>query len=56
MGIERPRDTKPARAQGGVTVEKKGFDPVLVEVVKNELAAITEEMAIAVWKLSLIHI
>ncbi len=28
----------------------KDFDPVLVEVVKNELAAITEEMAIAVWK------
>ncbi len=28
----------------------RGFDPVLVEVVKNELAAITEEMAIAVWK------
>ncbi len=27
-----------------------GFDPILVEVVKNELAAITEEMAIAVWK------
>lgn len=26
------------------------FDPILVEVVKNELAAITEEMAIAVWK------
>ena len=26
------------------------FDPVLVEVVKHELAAITEEMAIAVWK------
>ncbi|MGH8006617.1 MAG: hydantoinase B/oxoprolinase family protein, partial [Candidatus Binatia bacterium] len=26
------------------------FDPVLVEVIKNELAAITEEMAIAVWK------
>jgi N-methylhydantoinase B len=30
-------------------VEHK-FDPILVEVVKNELAAITEEMAIAVWK------
>ena len=30
--------------------ERRGFDPVLVEVVKNELAAITEEMAIAVWK------
>lgn len=29
---------------------KDAFDPVLVEVVKNELAAITEEMAIAVWK------
>jgi len=26
------------------------FDPILVEVVKNELAAITEEMAIAIWK------
>lgn len=26
------------------------FDPILVEVVKNELAAIAEEMAIAVWK------
>ena len=26
------------------------FDPILVEVIKNELAAITEEMAIAVWK------
>jgi N-methylhydantoinase B/oxoprolinase/acetone carboxylase alpha subunit len=26
------------------------FDPILVEVVKNEIAAITEEMAIAVWK------
>lgn len=26
------------------------FDPILVEVVKNELTAITEEMAIAVWK------
>ncbi|MBT6273088.1 MAG: hydantoinase B/oxoprolinase family protein [Chromatiales bacterium] len=26
------------------------FDPILVEVVKHELAAITEEMAIAVWK------
>src|SRR5919106_674371 len=30
-------------------MERK-FDPILVEVVKNELAAITEEMAIAVWK------
>ncbi len=28
----------------------RGFDPLLVEVVKNELAAITEEMAIAVSK------
>ncbi len=28
----------------------RSFDPVLVEVVQNELAAITEEMAIAVWK------
>jgi N-methylhydantoinase B/oxoprolinase/acetone carboxylase alpha subunit len=28
----------------------RAFDPILVEVVKNELAAITEEMAIAVWK------
>jgi N-methylhydantoinase B len=28
----------------------RNFDPILVEVVKNELAAITEEMAIAVWK------
>ncbi len=28
----------------------KSFDPILVEVVKNELAAIAEEMAIAVWK------
>ncbi len=28
----------------------ESFDPVLVEVVKHELAAITEEMAIAVWK------
>lgn len=26
------------------------FDPILVEVIKNELAAITEEMASAVWK------
>jgi N-methylhydantoinase B/oxoprolinase/acetone carboxylase alpha subunit len=26
------------------------FDPILVEVVKNELAAITEEMAIALCK------
>ncbi len=30
-------------------MERK-FDPILVEVIKNELAAITEEMAIAVWK------
>lgn len=30
-------------------MERK-FDPILVEVVKHELAAITEEMAIAVWK------
>jgi N-methylhydantoinase B len=29
---------------------REGFDPILVEVVKNELASITEEMAIAVWK------
>lgn len=29
---------------------ERTFDPILVEVVKNELAAITEEMAIAVWK------
>lgn len=28
----------------------RAFDPILVEVIKNELAAITEEMAIAVWK------
>ncbi len=28
----------------------RAFDPVLVEVVKHELAAISEEMAIAVWK------
>ena len=28
----------------------RSFDPILVEVVKNELAAITEEMAIAVSK------
>ncbi|MBI3797412.1 MAG: hydantoinase B/oxoprolinase family protein [Deltaproteobacteria bacterium] len=28
----------------------RAFDPILVEVVKNELASITEEMAIAVWK------
>src|SRR5690242_11613398 len=26
------------------------FDPILIEVVKNELAAVTEEMALAVWK------
>ncbi|MCH9675162.1 MAG: hydantoinase B/oxoprolinase family protein [Gammaproteobacteria bacterium] len=26
------------------------FDPILVEVIKHELASITEEMAIAVWK------
>ena len=26
------------------------FDPILVEVIKNELAAVTEEMAIAVSK------
>ena len=25
------------------------FDPILVEVIKHELASITEEMAIAVW-------
>ena len=30
-------------------MERK-FDPILVEVVKNELAAVTEEMAIAVSK------
>ena len=30
-------------------MERK-FDPILVEVIKNELAAITEEMAIAVCK------
>lgn len=30
-------------------MERK-FDPILVEVIKNELAAISEEMAIAVWK------
>ncbi len=29
---------------------ERAFDPILVEVIKNELAAITEEMAIAVWK------
>jgi N-methylhydantoinase B len=29
---------------------KRAFDPILVEVVKNELAAIAEEMAIAVCK------
>jgi hypothetical protein len=29
---------------------ERTFDPILVEVIKNELAAITEEMAIAVWK------
>ena len=29
---------------------ERSFDPILVEVVKNEIAAITEEMAIAVWK------
>ena len=29
---------------------ERTFDPILVEVVKNELAAVTEEMAIAVWK------
>ena len=29
---------------------ERTFDPILVEVVKNEIAAITEEMAIAVWK------
>ena len=28
----------------------RSFDPILVEVVKHELAAITEEMAIAVSK------
>ena len=28
----------------------RSFDPILVEVIKNELASITEEMAIAVWK------
>ena len=28
----------------------RSFDPILVEVIKNELAAITEEMASAVWK------
>lgn len=31
-------------------MSQSGFDPILVEVVKNELASITEEMAIAVWK------
>lgn len=30
--------------------KERKFDPILVEVVKNELAAITEEMAIAVCK------
>lgn len=29
---------------------ERAFDPILVEVIKHELAAITEEMAIAVWK------
>ena len=29
---------------------ERAFDPILVEVIKNELASITEEMAIAVWK------
>jgi N-methylhydantoinase B len=29
---------------------ERTFDPILVEVIKHELAAITEEMAIAVWK------
>ena len=29
---------------------QRKFDPILVEVVKNELASITEEMAMAVWK------
>jgi len=29
---------------------ERQFDPILVEVMKHELAAITEEMAIAVWK------
>ncbi|MBI3304348.1 MAG: hydantoinase B/oxoprolinase family protein [Deltaproteobacteria bacterium] len=29
---------------------EKRFDPILVEVMKNELAIITEEMALAVWK------
>lgn len=28
----------------------RSFDPILLEVIKNELASITEEMAIAVWK------
>ena len=31
-------------------MSEKEFDPILVEVVKNEMAAVTEEMAIAVWK------
>lgn len=29
---------------------RKRFDPVLVEVINNELSAITEEMAIVVWR------
>jgi N-methylhydantoinase B len=29
---------------------KKAFDPILVEVIKNELAAVNEEMAIAVYR------
>src|SRR3954463_15162230 len=31
-------------------MSKVDFDPILVEVLKNELAAITEEMAIAMWR------
>ena len=42
-----PVENTAATVQNGM---ERTFDPILVEVVKNELAAITEEMAIAVWK------
>jgi N-methylhydantoinase B len=29
---------------------QRKFDPILVEVIKNELAAVNEEMAIAVYR------
>ena len=41
---------EPLQPRTGQTMSEKEFDPILVEVVKNEMAAVTEEMAIAVWK------